>query len=50
MKPTRMKNFKVNRASGTEAEWLRNTLNREGKRFGTGVELDDEGILVLLWQ
>lgn len=50
MKPTRMKNFSVKHASGTEAEWLRNTLNREGKRFGTGVELDDEGILVLLWQ
>ena len=50
MKPTRMKNLRVNRASRSEAEWLRNTLNREGKTFGTGVELDDEGTLVLLWQ
>ena len=50
MKPTRMRNFRVNRASRSEAVWLRDTLNREGKRFGTSVELDEEETLILHWQ
>jgi Putative enzyme of poly-gamma-glutamate biosynthesis (capsule formation) len=35
MTPTQVKRLKVNRASEADALWLRDTLNREGKRFGT---------------
>jgi len=50
MKPTRMKNFRVNRASQREAAWLGNTLNREGERFGTRVEPAGDSSLILRWQ
>jgi poly-gamma-glutamate capsule biosynthesis protein CapA/YwtB (metallophosphatase superfamily) len=50
MQPTRMRNFRVNRASGPDAEWLGETLNREGKRFGTRVEPDRDDMLALLWR
>jgi len=50
MKPTRMKNFRVNRAAKGEAAWIRETLNREGKRFGTRVEPDKDNSLILRWE
>jgi poly-gamma-glutamate capsule biosynthesis protein CapA/YwtB (metallophosphatase superfamily) len=50
MVPTKMKNFRVNRASRAEAMWLRDTLNREGRRFGTLVELDKDDTLILKWK
>jgi poly-gamma-glutamate capsule biosynthesis protein CapA/YwtB (metallophosphatase superfamily) len=49
MTPTQIKHFKVNRTSRNDAIWLANTLNREGKRFGTRVELDDDNTLTLFW-
>jgi poly-gamma-glutamate synthesis protein (capsule biosynthesis protein) len=49
MTPTRIKRFRVNRASRAEAFWLRDTLNREGKRLGTRVELDEDNTLTLQW-
>ncbi len=49
MTPTRIKRFRVNRASRAEAFWLRDTLNREGKKFGTRVELDEDNTLTLQW-
>jgi poly-gamma-glutamate synthesis protein (capsule biosynthesis protein) len=48
MKPTRMRNFRVNRASREEAAWLAEVLDREGKRFGARVEMDGDDTLVLL--
>ena len=48
MIPTQIKRFKVNRASGDDALWLAHTLNREGKKFGTRVKLDEENLLTLL--
>lgn len=50
MKPTRMKKFRVNRAAKGEAAWLRETLNREGRRFGTRVEPDKDNSLILRWE
>ena len=50
MKPTRVRNLRVNRASPSEALWLRDTLNREGERLGTWVELSGDGTLVLHWR
>lgn len=49
LQPTRMRRFRVNRASAPDAAWLRETLNREGKRFGTSVEPDRDGALILRW-
>lgn len=47
MTPTQIKNFKVNRASKSDARWLRDTLNREGKQFGTRVALNKDNTLTL---
>jgi poly-gamma-glutamate synthesis protein (capsule biosynthesis protein) len=49
MTPTRIKKFKVNRASGADARWLRDTVNREGTGFGTRVERDRDNTLELRW-
>ena len=49
MTPIQIKRFKLNPASGTDAVWLRDTLNREGKRFGTRVEMNGNNRLTLKW-
>nr|WP_298439156.1 CapA family protein [Geobacter sp.] len=49
MVPMEMRNFRVNRAAPRDALWLRDLLNREGKRFGTGAELSGDSTLVLRW-
>ena len=49
MKPTQIKQFRANRTSKSDTLWLRDTLNREGKKFGTRVELDDDNTLILQW-
>ena len=50
MTPTKVKRLRVNRASKTDALWLRDTLNRECKRFGTRVELKEhDNALILEW-
>ncbi len=48
MVPTRIRRFRIERASADERDWLREILNREGKRLGTRVELVD-GDLLLRW-
>jgi poly-gamma-glutamate synthesis protein (capsule biosynthesis protein) len=45
MAPMQMKNFRLNRASQDDARWLGEVLNREGKKFGTRVILDENGAL-----
>jgi poly-gamma-glutamate capsule biosynthesis protein CapA/YwtB (metallophosphatase superfamily) len=50
MTPTQIRNFRVNRSSGPDARWLRDTLNREGEKFGTRVELTKDNNLKLLWE
>jgi poly-gamma-glutamate capsule biosynthesis protein CapA/YwtB (metallophosphatase superfamily) len=47
MVPTRIRKFRVELASQPEAEWLLETLNREGRGLGTGVRMTGEGHLVL---
>ena len=49
MTPTRVKRFKINRASSAAAIWLMNTLNREGASFGTRVKLERDNRLTLHW-
>jgi poly-gamma-glutamate capsule biosynthesis protein CapA/YwtB (metallophosphatase superfamily) len=50
MTPTQIKCLKVSRASRDDALWVVHTLNREGKRFGTRVELDEDNRLALFWE
>ncbi|MGH8683737.1 MAG: CapA family protein, partial [Nitrosospira sp.] len=49
MAPMQVKRFRLNRTSGDDAIWLRDILNREGKKFGTGVELYADNTLTLRW-
>jgi poly-gamma-glutamate synthesis protein (capsule biosynthesis protein) len=49
MTPMHIKRFRLNRASGADTLWLKNILNREGKKFGTGVEIIKKGTLTLRW-
>ncbi len=49
MIPTRIRRFRVNRASSADVLWMRDTLNREGKRFGTWVESNTDNTLELKW-
>lgn len=49
MIPMQVKRFRLNRTSRDDAAWLRDILNREGKKFGTGVELDTDNTLTLRW-
>jgi len=50
MQPTRMRKFRVNNAAQADALWLGDMLNREGRRFGTRVALEEDSTLVLQWQ
>jgi poly-gamma-glutamate synthesis protein (capsule biosynthesis protein) len=50
MSPTRVKNLRINKPSQTEVKWLSDTLNREGKQFGTRVELVEGDRLNLRWE
>ncbi len=49
MTPIQIKHFKANRASRADALWLRDILNREGKMFGTRVEMNQDNLLTLRW-
>ena len=47
MAPIQIKRFKANRSSPEDAQWLRDTLNREGEKFGMRVKLNEDGSLTL---
>ncbi|MGD2187959.1 MAG: CapA family protein, partial [Desulfobacterales bacterium] len=49
MIPTQMRRFRVNRASIEDTLWLKDILNREGKRFGTRVTRDENKSLLMRW-
>ncbi len=49
LSPMRVRRFRLQRASEQEAAWLRETLSREGERFGTRVEPGPGGALELRW-
>ena len=50
MVPMPIRKFRLQRAARPEAEWLRDTLNREGLGFGTDVTIEPDNTLVLHWQ
>jgi poly-gamma-glutamate capsule biosynthesis protein CapA/YwtB (metallophosphatase superfamily) len=45
--PLQIRKFRLGRPSGQDIEWMRQTLQRECLRFGTGIVLDPDGRLVL---
>ncbi len=45
--PLQIRNFRLNRPSRQDIEWLRQSLNRECLRFGTGIALGSSDQLVL---
>ncbi len=49
MTPMRIRRFQLARASGEETSWLAATMDRESKRFGSRVELQEDQSLILDW-
>lgn len=49
MTPTKIRRFKVIRASNVDTLWLKDTLNREGASFGTNVIVSEGNRLTLQW-
>ncbi|MDQ3186170.1 MAG: CapA family protein [Pseudomonadota bacterium] len=47
--PMQIKRFRLNRTSNRDVLWLRDVLNTEGKKFGSGMELDADNPLTLQW-
>jgi poly-gamma-glutamate synthesis protein (capsule biosynthesis protein) len=45
MRPMRLRRFRIGYASRAEAEWLARMLNREGRRLGTEVAVQEDGLL-----
>jgi poly-gamma-glutamate synthesis protein (capsule biosynthesis protein) len=50
MVPLQIRHFRLNRASPEDVAWLAETLNREGRPFGTRVRTDEYGVLTLDWE
>ena len=44
----RISRFRLRRATGGDARWLRDSLNHQGKALGTGFRLDEQDRLALL--
>jgi poly-gamma-glutamate synthesis protein (capsule biosynthesis protein) len=49
MTPTKIRRFKVTKASNTDMLWLKDTINREGTIFGTEVKVIEDNRLTLQW-
>lgn len=47
--PFRIGRFRLNRPSAAEAEWLRGTLDRESRRFGTRIATAADGTFDAAW-
>lgn len=50
MRPFGIRRFQLRRASREDARWLRDTLQREGRKLGTDVRLEADGTLRLGWR
>jgi poly-gamma-glutamate synthesis protein (capsule biosynthesis protein) len=48
--PFRVQQFRLGRTSEADTNWLSDTLNRYGERFGTRLRIDDSGGLTLDWK
>jgi poly-gamma-glutamate synthesis protein (capsule biosynthesis protein) len=49
MIPTQMRRFRVKRSSREDTLWLKDILNREGRRLGTQVIVDNNNVLQMRW-
>jgi poly-gamma-glutamate synthesis protein (capsule biosynthesis protein) len=49
MVPFQIRRFRLNHAVPADAEWLAETLSREGERFKTSVHPGADGTLMLVW-
>lgn len=49
MVPMQIRHLRLNWTSDGDASWLKNILNREGKKLGTSVELAADNTLMLRW-
>jgi poly-gamma-glutamate synthesis protein (capsule biosynthesis protein) len=47
MAPTKIKQLRVIRASRSDASWPKAVLDREGREFGTRVDLSEDDTLAL---
>jgi poly-gamma-glutamate capsule biosynthesis protein CapA/YwtB (metallophosphatase superfamily) len=50
MTPMQLKRLRLNRALAAEAQWLRDVLTREGRRFGTRAVMHADNTLTLHWR
>jgi poly-gamma-glutamate synthesis protein (capsule biosynthesis protein) len=44
-----MRRMQLCRPSQDDVAWMQHTLNREGRRFGTRVRLEQDGAFSLEW-
>lgn len=49
MTPIQIQHFRANQASRRDALWLRDVLNREGKKFKTRAKMNQDNTLTLKW-
>jgi len=49
MIPMQTRRFRRNRAAAADTRWLREVLDREGRRLGSRVEAEPGGSLALRW-
>jgi poly-gamma-glutamate synthesis protein (capsule biosynthesis protein) len=49
MIPFRTRRLRLERVARRDAEWVRATLDREGRKLGSRVERSEDGALVLRW-
>jgi poly-gamma-glutamate capsule biosynthesis protein CapA/YwtB (metallophosphatase superfamily) len=49
MMPMQIRKFRLNRVSATDAQWLRDTLDRVSRPFGSRIRLQPDASLALEW-
>jgi poly-gamma-glutamate synthesis protein (capsule biosynthesis protein) len=49
MIPTQTRNFRINLAKQRDIKWLMDILNREGKKFNTWIEIQEDLSFLLQW-
>jgi poly-gamma-glutamate synthesis protein (capsule biosynthesis protein) len=49
MVPTQIRKLQINKPNKKDCNWIKNVLNREGKKFGTKAEWVNEHTLNLVW-
>jgi poly-gamma-glutamate capsule biosynthesis protein CapA/YwtB (metallophosphatase superfamily) len=47
--PFQIRNFRLNRTSRDDAAWLADVLDRESRRFGTQVAMNEDNTLAIRW-